>query len=269
MTSSRLALSFGGAILFCACITAAGPCGKLYAEALNPELYSIPAGGAVQRVYDETSSRYRVSSSETSFTLPDTPYQKVLSRSAGEHGAVITVSAGRYSSTGAGSPERYTANTRLLSLAAPEIQGLAKKFIASRDKPAAVSAFVYRHISRKIFGIPMLSAVQIYRGRSGDCTEHAVLTVAVLRALGIPARAVVGMLLSPDFGGRRDVFVFHMWAEAFVNGKWLLVDATRPRDIHPNRYIALAYHSLQTEMPLSYLKAVAAVRNLTVQYVGR
>lgn len=269
MTVSGWTRFFGGAILFCAFMTGSSIFRILYAESFNPELYSVTVGGPVRRVYGETCSRYRISSSEKSFTLPDTPYQKVLRRDTGANGAVITVSAGRNNSAGTENPECCTANTRLLSLAAPEIQGLKMKFRDVPDKPAAVASFVYGHISRKMFGIPMLSAVQIYRGRSGDCTEHAVLTIAVLRALGVPARGVVGMLLSPDFGGRKDVFVFHMWAEAYYRGKWVLVDATRPHDLHPNRYLALAYHSLQTEMPLSYLKAVAAVRNLVVQYVPK
>ncbi len=269
MIKSRRPRFFGGLILLCVLMTKPLSQGELCADALNPELFSVPAGGPVPRAYGESCSRYRVASAEKSFTLPDTPYQKVLSRSTGENGSIVTVSSGRYRITESGNPEQYTRNTRLLSINSPEIQGLRKKLLSSRDKPGAVSAFVYQHISRKIFGIPMLGAVQIYRGRAGDCTEHAVLTVAVLRALGIPARAVVGMLLSPDFGGRRDVFVFHMWAEALVNGKWVLVDATRPRDIRPNRYIALSYHSLQTEMPLSYLKAVASIRNLSVQYILR
>jgi hypothetical protein len=58
-----------------------------------------------------------------------------------------------------------------------------------------------------------------------------------------------------------------MWAEAFHDGRWILVDATRPRDIHPNRYIAFAYHSLQTEMPLSYFRAISAIRKMRARLI--
>jgi hypothetical protein len=126
--------------------------------------------------------------------------------------------------------------------------------------------FVYGHISNKTEGIPIVSARTVLRTRTGDCTEHAVLAVAVLRALGIPARAVVGMILCDAFGAHRNVFVFHMWAEAFYGGRWVLLDATRPSDIHPNRYIAFAVHNLRAEMPLEYLSAISSIRNLAVKY---
>ena len=67
----------------------------------------------------------------------------------------------------------------------------------------------------------------------------------------------------------KNVFVFHMWAEACVDGKWLLADATRPGDLHPHRYITFAQHSLKAEMPLEYLGAVSAIRDLAVHYDGR
>ena len=35
-----------------------------------------------------------------------------------------------------------------------------------------------------------------------------------------------------------------------------------------NLYIALSYHSLETEMPLEFLEAMAAIQNLTVTYLS-
>jgi len=57
-----------------------------------------------------------------------------------------------------------------------------------------------------------------------------------------------------------------MWAEAYASDAWELIDATRPDDRHPNRYIAFCTHHLKTATPLDYLKAVKAIRNLTVLY---
>jgi len=127
-----------------------------------------------------------------------------------------------------------------------------------------VERFVHGHISEKTFGIPLIPAPAVYRGRAGDCTEHTVLAVALLRRMGIPARAVVGMIYSEEFEGMRDVYVFHMWAEAFHRGQWVLVDATRPGAKQPSRYIAFTYHNLKSEAPLAYLGALSALKNLRV-----
>lgn len=51
----------------------------------------------------------------------------------------------------------------------------------------------------------------------GDCSEYTVLGAAFCRAVGIPARAVLGIMYN---GG---IFNYHMWLEVYV-GKWVSVD---------------------------------------------
>ena len=143
------------------------------------------------------------------------------------------------------------------------------KFAESNNPLGDVTVFVYEYITNKIEGIPIVSAREVLRSRTGDCTEHAVLTVALLRALGIPARAVVGMILAERFHGAANVFVFHMWAEALIGGRWVVADSTRPGRFDYNRYIAFSYHNLRAEMPLEYLRAVSSIQNLSVRYVDR
>jgi hypothetical protein len=58
-----------------------------------------------------------------------------------------------------------------------------------------------------------------------------------------------------------------MWVEALKDGRWILVDATRPHDFYPNRYIALAYHNLMTEMPIDYLRAVSAIQEMKITFI--
>ena len=53
--------------------------------------------------------------------------------------------------------------------------------------------------------------------REGDCSEHTVLMVTLCRAVGIPARAAVGVM----YGG--GIFAYHMWPEVFV-GQWIGLD---------------------------------------------
>jgi hypothetical protein len=58
------------------------------------------------------------------------------------------------------------------------------------------------------------------RSLEGDCSEAAVLTTALLRAEGIPSRLDLGFA---TLG--RGVFIGHAWSEAFIEGRWIGVDA--------------------------------------------
>jgi transglutaminase-like putative cysteine protease len=59
--------------------------------------------------------------------------------------------------------------------------------------------------------------------RRGDCSEHAVLTAALARLQGIPARVVVGVAL---VSSEKDFGTFgHAWTELLEDGKWQVADA--------------------------------------------
>jgi hypothetical protein len=220
------------------------------------------------RVYSESISGYRLKSSDSEFLLTDTPFQKIVK--TGKQGSSFTldVSSGRFDDKTPAGTEDNLSETRFLDFNDSEIQKLKKRFKGSQDIIKDVEYFVFKYIKNKRMGIPIIPASGILKNGTGDCTEHAVLSAAILRSLGIPARALVGMFLSRVFGEYRNVFVYHMWVEAFKNGRWVLVDATRPDGKYPNLYIAFAYHHLKTEMPLSYLKAVSSMKNFTVEYAG-
>jgi transglutaminase-like putative cysteine protease len=73
------------------------------------------------------------------------------------------------------------------------------------------------------------SAAEVARTRTGDCTEHAVLLAAMLRAEKIPARVVSGLIYADEFEGKKGIFGYHMWAQASLGGgSWLNLDATLP-----------------------------------------
>jgi hypothetical protein len=221
-------------------------------------------------IYSETQSKYKINIAGDGFILPDTSSQKILIKSKSDENYVLLIQTGKdmNQEKNSVSSGNYLSDSRLLNLDDPELIKSKKKFSSSKNIVNDVEDFVYGHISNKIIGIPIISASEIYKNRTGDCTEHTVLTVSILRLSGVPARALIGMILSEEFEGNRNVFVYHMWAEAFIDGKWILVDSTSPGKKHENRYIAFAYHHLQTEMPLAYLKAVSAMKSFTVEYVN-
>jgi transglutaminase-like putative cysteine protease len=114
---------------------------------------------------------------------------------------------------------------RFVQSDAPELRAVADSIRAATGAQGwplarAVAAWVDRHITRKGMEHGYASALDVYRSGAGDCTEHSLLTVAVLRAAGIPARPAVGLA----YGEAEEAFVGHMWVEAYVE-YWRTLDA--------------------------------------------
>ena len=68
------------------------------------------------------------------------------------------------------------------------------------DLVYALRDLVHNHISSKHLSTAYASASETARTGSGDCTEHAVLLAAVLKARAIPARVCHG-LVYVELGG--------------------------------------------------------------------
>ncbi|MGC0143100.1 transglutaminase-like domain-containing protein [Pseudactinotalea sp. Z1732] len=114
-------------------------------------------------------------------------------------------------------PSRYAESDRLLPTARQEFNGLQGPELLD-----AVAAFVHERLSY-VRGSSHFTdgAVDTLLARRGVCRDYAHLVVALLRGLDVPARcaAVYAPGLSP--------MDFHAVAEAWVEGHWQVVDATR------------------------------------------
>jgi len=112
--------------------------------------------------------------------------------------------------------------TALIQCDHPLIRRKAAKIVGPKEGTLeaiqAMSEWVYRHIEKKpTLSVP--SALEVLESRVGDCNEHTVLLVALLRSLGIPSRPCVGVIYF------RDGFYYHAWAEVWI-GRWVAVDPT-------------------------------------------
>lgn len=103
-----------------------------------------------------------------------------------------------------------------------------------------IENFVKGFITTKDLSIGYASAAEVAKSRQGDCSEHAVLTAAMCRAAGIPARVVCGVVYVDSFIGQKSVFGGHMWTEVFVGDGWVGLDATRAPNGFSAAHIALA-----------------------------
>ncbi len=72
----------------------------------------------------------------------------------------------------------------------------------------------------------------LFRSKKGNCEYFASATALLLRLMGIPSRVVGGFkgALKNRYGNYYIITnsMAHVWVEAYINGKWVRVDATPP-----------------------------------------
>ena len=176
--------------------------------------------------------------------LPDRPSaggQRVRRIGPGE--IEVDMQADRSSEPAAGEAvdKAFRESTPLIDGDNPEVAALVakalkgKEELPARERAEALRRFVNRHIKNKNLATAFASASEAAKTRSGDCSEHAVLLAAMLRQAGIPSRVSCGLVYADQFAGQRDVWGWHVWTQALVEGDggkggpaWLDYDATLP-----------------------------------------
>ncbi|CAM4109262.1 transglutaminase-like domain-containing protein [Saccharibacillus endophyticus] len=108
---------------------------------------------------------------------------------------------------------------------AKKATALAAKLTAAKktdkDKAQAIREYVTTHIeyADKEIGIAYLpNADDTLTSGKGMCYDYASLMAVMLRSVGIPTKLVMG---STTY-----VTEYHAWNEIYLNGKWVIVDAT-------------------------------------------
>ena len=114
--------------------------------------------------------------------------------------------------------------------------------------------WVYTAITDKTLSGGFNSSLTTLGSRSGDCTEHTVLFIALARSVGIPARICSGLIFS------RDAFYYHFWPEVYV-GRWVPMDPTLGQPLADANHIQLGGGTVESDTLLEFAEGVFRTLN--------
>lgn len=115
----------------------------------------------------------------------------------------------------------------------PRVRKLSRSIADPRDgdvllRAAELQHWVYGNL-QKTYSKSATNSEQVLENLAGDCTEHAILFVALARANGIPAREVGGLMYVQ--GLLSGSFAWHAWAEVYTGKRWVGVDPTHDENL--------------------------------------
>ena len=119
----------------------------------------------------------------------------------------------------------------------PDIIELSNRLRRNRDDPcmliAAFNHYVYSFLKKRNTAT-FSNALETLHAGYGDCGEHSALLAALLRASGIPARVVLGLL----FVKTNKAYFYHAQVMAY-SGQWAFADPTWDQFPAYGRFIPL------------------------------
>lgn len=121
----------------------------------------------------------------------------------------------------------YLKQEKFIEIQNKDIASLANKLRGTTDFDSAEK--IYKWVSSRIKDSGYTSqdkgAVYALNNLKGDCTEHMYLTIALARAIGIPARAVGGFVYKKN--SIVESADYHNWAELYIDDTWHILDTQK------------------------------------------
>jgi transglutaminase-like putative cysteine protease len=161
--------------------------------------------------------------------------------------------------------EAYLRATPQLQSKDPDIVATSRQVVGTEREAwkaaVALERWVHENVRDKNLETAFATAREVMQNREGDCTEHAVLLAALLRAAGIPSRLTAGLVY------HRGSFVGHMWTEVYV-GEWYPLDATLGKGAVAADHIALSTSALSSNSTSDlFLALLPLLGNLEIEVV--
>ncbi|MBM3214699.1 hypothetical protein FJZ36_07275 [Candidatus Poribacteria bacterium] len=223
----------------------------------------LPLVGGTPTNAERFRARVRMSDGNLRSAVPDTSRQRLTLDPDGSTGALEVrrdTPPSEPSQFPDGEPSRsaFLTPTVYVESDDPTIREVARKIADGAtdawDAASRVNRWVYSHVTNKDLYTGFGTARQTLDSRSGDCTEHTVLAVALTRALGIPARLCSGVVW------QKDGFYYHFWHEAYV-GAWIAFDPTLGQTPADARRIQLSGGGLESHTVLELAEGVLRTLN--------
>lgn len=96
-----------------------------------------------------------------------------------------------------------------------------------------------------------------------DVKQSPHLTCGLLNFVGLPARKLGGIIVYNE--GEKKSYIFHSWAELYLNGFWTLFDPAGDNKTYP-RLTAPFYYTYSADLP-KFLDQTIEKAKLRINYV--
>ena len=183
-------------------------------------------------------ARMRIELSGFPRPAPSAPAQQC--KTASREQQICDIASLPQYSTGAESEavlERYLAPSLTVQSRDPGIRAAALEAapasLPGMKRIAGLVAWMDKHIEKA--PVDVFSALDVFKQKKAECQGHAYLYAVMARGIGIPTRVVNGLAYSEELKG----FLFHSWAESYVEGGWIPVDPTFGQSVADATHIKL------------------------------
>jgi transglutaminase-like putative cysteine protease len=162
----------------------------------------------------------------------------------------------------------FLGSSHFLDCDAPVIRDLARRAAADEKDAWRKAQRIERWVKTSMRvdnGAAFAPASQAARDLRGDCRQYALLTAALCRAEGVPARTALGLVYVEKTG--RPYLGFHMWAEVWVDGQWRGLDACLgPVGVGHVKVSDHSWHDTASQTPL--LPVARVLGKATIEVVS-
>jgi hypothetical protein len=161
---------------------------------------------------------------------------------------------------------QYLRATPVVESDHPDIKALAQRIVGSERTAYTAARLINEWVGKNLkkeYGASADQASDVLRQMKGDCTEHSLLTVALMRAAGIPARRVDGVVYLVNSDDGVPALYWHEWVEAFV-GEWVQLDPTFNEPVADATHFALGEEAnAEITLLMGQLKVLEATNELS------
>ena len=186
--------------------------------------YSLVKSAAIPQPRDTLSLAIELSGIPENFALPSDSSQQCRPEQSAVRCLIRRSEDGKRGLADQQVLQKYLQASITVPARHPIIQRQAEAIVGSRKGErqaiAALLRWMDTHIEKS--AIDVFSALDVLEQKRAECQGHSYLYAAMARSLGIPTRVVNGLVYSEIGPG----FLYHTWAESWVDGSWRPIDPT-------------------------------------------